>query len=174
MLSSHNHAFPSNKTESRKQGCLFNCNYICCLRSASSPEPRPRGPAQPRASSVPHCPVQAGARLLCFDLLRPRGAAISSAGDPASGAQDRGGGRARSGKCSHLCTHMQTSPVFAFVPPPPSLKRSGSTARPLLGRHGQHGGAPYFCIWNRKSRRLMFLAASSLLHSTESTMGSGT
>lgn len=34
--------------------------------------------------------------------------------------------------------------------------------------------AAYFCIWNRKSRRLMFLAASSLLHSTESTMGSGT
>lgn len=32
----------------------------------------------------------------------------------------------------------------------------------------------YFCIWNRKSRRLMFLAASSLLHSTESAMGSGT
>lgn len=42
------------------------------------------------------------------------------------------------------------------------------------GQAGQHGGAAYFCIWNRKSRRLMFLAASSLLHSTESTMGSGT
>lgn len=35
-------------------------------------------------------------------------------------------------------------------------------------------GPSYFCIWNRKSRRLMFLAASSLLHSTESMMGSGT
>lgn len=32
----------------------------------------------------------------------------------------------------------------------------------------------YFCIWKRKSRRLMFLAASSLLHSTESMMGRGT
>lgn len=30
---------PSNKTESRKQGCLFNCNQICCLKSARAPEP---------------------------------------------------------------------------------------------------------------------------------------
>lgn len=48
-------------------------------------------------------------------------------------------------------------------------RRCGAAA----GGCGQHGAA-YFCIWNRKSRRLMFLAASSLLHSTESTMGSGT
>ena len=55
-----------------------------------------------------------------------------------------------------------------------SLAKMVSTVKPLPGRRGQPSGAAYFCIWNRKSRRLMFLAASSLLHSTESTMGSGT
>lgn len=32
----------------------------------------------------------------------------------------------------------------------------------------------HFWIWNIKSRRLMFFAARSLLHSTESMMGRGT
>lgn len=66
---------------------------------------------------------------------------------------------------------MQTGPVSPcpFASAELVLRRCGAAA----GGCGQHGAA-YFCIWNRKSRRLMFLAASSLLHSTESTMGSGT
>lgn len=42
-VSSRSYAFPSNKTESRKQGCLFNCNQICRLKSACSLSPAQRG-----------------------------------------------------------------------------------------------------------------------------------
>lgn len=102
------------------------------------------------------------------------GTTVSSAGSPASGARDRGGRAEGERAHSHLRARMQTFPMFALAPPPPSAEAVSGRGEAAVGRRGQPGGATYFWIWNRKSRRLMFLAASSLLHSTESTMGSGT
>lgn len=76
---------------------------------------------------------------------------------------------------THTFAHACRRPKVRLVPPPPWPRVDGAV-KPPPGRRGGRARArrPYFWIWNRKSRRLMFLAASSLLHSTESTMGSGT
>lgn len=117
-----------------------------------------RGRGRGQAAVLRRAPWVPEQRLLC--------------GGPASSARDRGGGAEGEGGAptfAHAC--RRPSVRFCSF----SLAEMGDGAvRPLPGRRGQCHGAAYFCIWNRKSRRLMFLAASSLLHSTESTMGSGT
>ncbi len=57
-----------------------------------------------------------------------------------------------------------TSSLFTPSPLPPTVVWSVSSI-PVVSYL-------YFCIWKMKRRRLMFLAASSLLHSTLSLMGS--
>lgn len=146
-LSNYSHAFASNKTASRKQGCLFNCNQICRLRSAPpSPAQEPRAgrreEAQSRADPL-HNGGRAGHWAWPHRASRSPGS-ISSAGGPASSARDGGAGGAEGEAWARTPSHTHADvPRFAWFL---LLRGRGSTVLRSHRRAGVGGarvrGAP--------------------------------
>lgn len=146
-LSNYSHAFASNKTASRKQGCLFNCNQICRLRSAPpSPAQEPRAArreeAQSRADPL-HNGGRAGHWAWPHRASRSPGS-ISSAGGPASSARDGGAGGAEGEAWARTPSHTHADvPRFAWFL---LLRGRGSTVLRSHRRAGVGGarvrGAP--------------------------------